>query len=190
MSAVTDPAGLPTARPICPWCSAELPSNQESTCPSCGATLIGETEAAVPGVTAIDAEAIVRGARGATPERRSRLLTWITGEDDAELETPAAPGSLDPPPPEVRREMLRMELEAVVADLQAEVGALASEAREVGDEEDEQALEAVADQAAELREEVAAADADVAPTAAPTAEAEVPQAAAAAAARDEEPTPG
>lgn len=191
-SAAPQPAGPhPTTpesvRPICPWCSADLPSRQEVTCPSCGATLVGEVEAAVPGVTAIDAEAIVRGARSAAPERRSRLLTWITGEEGAEDETPAAPGSLDPPPPEVRREMLRMELEAVVADLQAEAGALASDAREAGLEEDGQQLEAVADDAAELREAIAAGDVDVAPTASPTAAEERPSALAGR--RDEEAGP-
>jgi hypothetical protein len=107
-------------------------------------------------VTAIDAEAIVRGARAATPERRSRLLTWITGEEPTDEETPAAPGSLEPPPPAVRREMLRMEIEAEVADLQAEAGSLAAEAREAGLPEDAQELEAVTDAAAELADAVAA----------------------------------
>ena len=155
--------------PRCMWCSAVLPAPDVATCPSCGAALIEETDTQVPGVTAIDAEAIVRGARTGVPERRNRLLGWITGDDVGEDETPAAPGSLEPPPPEVRREMLRMEIEAEVADLQAEVGALAAEAREAGLEEDEQALEAVADDVAELRDEVAAGDADHAPTAAPAA---------------------
>jgi hypothetical protein len=164
---VTESTAPQTSRPICPWCSAELRTGTEAICPSCGATLVGEgpTEAAVPGVTAIDAEAIVRGARSPVPERRSRLLGWITGEEAGEPETPAAPGSLEPPPPEVRREMLRMELEAEVAELQAEVGALAAEARDAGLDEEEQALEAVADDAAELKEDVAAGDEDVAPTA-------------------------
>ena len=42
----------------CMWCSAVLPSAHETTCPSCGATLVGEGESAVPGLTAIDADAI------------------------------------------------------------------------------------------------------------------------------------
>jgi hypothetical protein len=162
---VTESTAAQPIRSICPWCSAALPTGREATCPSCGAKLVGETAPeSVPGVTAIDAEAIVRG-RSAVPERRSRLLTWITGEDTGEPEVPAPPGSLDPPPPEVRREMLRMELEAEVAELQAEVGALAAEAREAGLDEEEQALEAVADDAADLRDDVAAGDEAVAPTA-------------------------
>ena len=110
------------------WCSAELPSDHEVTCPSCGATLIGEGDTPVPGVTAIDAEAIVRGTRGTGAKPRSRLMSWISGEYDEEADKPAPPGSLSPPPPEVRREMLRLELEAQVANLQAEAGAIASEA--------------------------------------------------------------
>jgi hypothetical protein len=126
--------------PHCPWCSAPLPSDEETACPSCGATLVGDAEAALPGVTALDAEAIMRNARSATPQRRSRLLSWISGEYDEGGETPAPPGSLAPPPPAVRREMLRLELEAEVASLQAETESLESEAeveaREEGREPD------------------------------------------------------
>jgi hypothetical protein len=120
--------GASAPLPRCMWCSAELPSDSEVTCPSCGATLIGEGDNPVPGVTAIDAEAIVRGAREARTKPRSRLMSWISGEYDDESDKPAPPGSLSPPPPEVRREMLRLELEAQVANLQAEAGAMAAEA--------------------------------------------------------------
>ena len=123
---VTTDASAPLPR--CMWCSAVLPSDSEVTCPSCGATLIGEGDNPVPGVTAIDAEAIVRGARTTRARPRSRLMSWISGEYDEETENPAPPGSLSPPPPEVRREMLRLELEAQVANLQAEAGAIAAEA--------------------------------------------------------------
>ena len=115
-----------SAQPHCMWCSAELPSDHEVTCPSCGATLIGDGDSPVPGVTAIDAEAIVRGARDARAKPRSRLMSWISGEYEPE-EEPAPPGSLAPPPPNVRREMLRLELAAEVANLQAEAGAIAAE---------------------------------------------------------------
>ena len=123
---VTTDASAPLPR--CMWCSAELPSDHEVTCPSCGATLIGEGDTPVPGVTAIDAEAIVRGTRNTGARPRSRLMSWISGEYDEEADKPAPPGALSPPPPEVRREMLRLELEAQVANLQAEAGAIASEA--------------------------------------------------------------
>src|SRR5215208_5472512 len=119
--------GASAPLPRCMWCSAELPSASEVACPSCGATLIEEAESQVPGVTAIDAEAIIRNARDAKPKQRSRLMSWISGEY-SEDEKPAPPGSLSPPPPAVRREMLRLELEARVANLQAEAGAIAAEA--------------------------------------------------------------
>ena len=117
-------------RPRCMWCSAVLPSDHETTCPSCGATLVGEGESAVPGLTAIDADAILRNARTAGKAKsRGRLLSWISGEYEPEDAASApAPGSLAPPPAEVRREMLRLELEAQVANAQAEVEALAADA--------------------------------------------------------------
>ena len=119
--------GASAPLPHCMWCSAELPSATEATCPSCGATLIGEGDNQVPGVTAIDAEAIIRSARATKPKQRGRWMSWISGEYNDE-EQPAPPGSLSPPPPDVRREMLRLELEARVANLQAEAGAMAAEA--------------------------------------------------------------
>src|SRR5258705_693111 len=118
--------GASTALPRCMWCSAELPSDHETVCPSCGATLIGETDSQVPGVTAIDAEAIIRSRSTTKPRQRSRLMSWISGDYEVE-DAPAPPGSLSPPPLAVRREMLRLELEAQVANLQAEAGAMAAE---------------------------------------------------------------
>ena len=118
-----------SSAPRCNWCSAVLPSDHETVCPSCGATLLGEGDAAVPGLTAIDAEAILRNARAAKAKPRSRLLGWISGDYDADAgAAQAAPGSLAPPPAEVRREMLRLELEAQVANAQAEVESMAADA--------------------------------------------------------------
>jgi hypothetical protein len=82
----------------------------------------------VPGLTAIDAEAIVRAARQPVVQRRSRLLSWISGEYDTGDDTPPPPGSVAPPDLDVRREMLRLELEAEVANLQAEAGLVMAEA--------------------------------------------------------------
>jgi hypothetical protein len=117
-------AGASAPAPRCNWCSAPLPSDHEETCPSCGATLLGDGETAVPGLTAIDAEAILRNSRAAKAKSRGRLLGWISGDYDEESGAAAAPGSLAPPPAAVRREMLRLELEAQLANAQAEVGAL------------------------------------------------------------------
>jgi hypothetical protein len=111
----------------CPWCSAVLPARTGDTCPSCGATLTSTSEPQVPGVTAIDPEAVIRGVRAASAPRRSRLLSFITGEPDEDLGAAPAPEALAPPPPDVRREMLRMEVEAEIADLTAEAGSLAAD---------------------------------------------------------------
>jgi hypothetical protein len=123
-------AGEPTPAPRCTWCSAVLPPDHGPTCPSCGATLIGEGDTAVPGLTALDADAILRNARtGGKPKSRGRLLGWISGDYPVGEEgAKSAPGSLSPPPVEVRREMLRLELEAQVANAQAEVEAMAADA--------------------------------------------------------------
>jgi hypothetical protein len=114
--------------PHCNWCSAPLPSDHEEICPSCGATLLGDGDTSVPGLTAIDAEAILRSARAAKAKPRSRLLGWISGESDDDAgATTASPGSLAPPPADVRREMLRLELQAQVANAQAEVESMAAD---------------------------------------------------------------
>ena len=173
---MTDLSAAQPAGPTCPWCSAELPSAATSTCPSCGATLIGETDAPLPGLTTIDPEAVARGIKPATPERRSKLVSWITGDDEGGEEAPATHESLAPPPPEVQREMLRMELEAEVANLQAEADALASAAREENLLEDAQALEAVGDDAAATLADVEAAAPDAAVAAATTRASEDAQA--------------
>jgi hypothetical protein len=115
--------------PHCTWCSAELPSDHETVCPSCGATLLGDGETQVPGLTAIDAEAILRNSRAAKAKPRSRLMSWISGDyDEDAAAADATPGSLAPPPVAVRREMLRLELEAQVANAQAEVESMAADA--------------------------------------------------------------
>ena len=121
-------AGSAVPAPRCTWCSAELPSNHETICPSCGATLLGDGETQVPGLTAIDAEAILRNARATKTKPRSRLMSWISGEYDEGGEEVAPPGSLAPPPAAVRREILRLELEAQVANAQAEVEAMVADA--------------------------------------------------------------
>jgi hypothetical protein len=98
--------------PHCPWCSAPLASTDLTTCPSCGAQLNSPADADVPGVTTIDVAALAWKA--GAPPRRSRLLSWISGDDD----TPppdtsgASSAAVEPPSLAVRREMLRLELEA------------------------------------------------------------------------------
>jgi hypothetical protein len=111
----------------CPWCSALLPPDTADACPSCHATLSSTEEPNVPGVTALDVEKIALRRSG--PPKKSRLMSWISGEVDYEgMRGPiATPGSLAPPPLEVRQEMIRLEQEAHLANLTAEAGALAAE---------------------------------------------------------------
>jgi hypothetical protein len=113
---------------VCPWCSANYTGDPD-TCPSCGAALAVDpsTDPALPGLTAIDAAAIVR-AKTPVARPRNRLLSWISGEYPDEAPSATEAGALAPPDPNVRREMLRLELEAEVANLQAEAGALMAEA--------------------------------------------------------------
>ena len=114
---------------ICPWCSASYTGEPE-TCPSCGAVLAVDpsTDPSLPGLTAIDPAALVR-AKTPTPRPRNRIMSWISGEYPDEGTSPAEAGALAPPDLAVRREILRLELEAEVANLQAEADALLAEAK-------------------------------------------------------------
>jgi hypothetical protein len=112
----------------CPWCSAPLPDPAPERCPSCDAHVTATgAEGEIKGVTTLDTEAILR-ARSEVARPRSRILSFITGEVVAETgDGPASPESLAPPPDDVRREMLRLQLEAERADLAAETVALKSD---------------------------------------------------------------
>jgi hypothetical protein len=106
--------------PRCQWCSAPLPAADLETCPSCGATLSSAPDTGeIRGVTTLDTEAILRSRSEASRPRR-RLLSFITGEEPVELGGPEEAESLAPPDDAVRREMLRLQLEAERADLEAE----------------------------------------------------------------------
>ncbi|HUP54353.1 MAG TPA: hypothetical protein VM408_02510 [Methylomirabilota bacterium] len=136
---------------ICPWCSATYTGDPEH-CPSCGAVLAADPAAdpSLPGLTAIDTAAIVR-AKTPTARPRNRILSWISGEYPDETTTTAEAGALAPPEPAVRREIFRLELEAEVANLQAEADALLAEATVEGhapgvSPEDAAAAEAVVEQ--------------------------------------------
>lgn len=114
---------------VCPWCSAAL-TPDATVCPSCDANLVSDGEPNVPGVTAIDAASIVRSK--AAPQPRSRLLSWISGEYPSDVPSKSEAGAIAPPDLDVRREILRLELEAEVANLQAEADAIRAEAAAEG----------------------------------------------------------
>jgi hypothetical protein len=114
---------------ICPWCSAELTPNA-TVCPSCHANLVADGEPNVPGVTAIDAESLIRSK--SAPPQRSRLLSWLSGEYASDTPSQAEAQAVAPPDIDVRREILRLELEAQVANLQAEQDSIRAEAAAEG----------------------------------------------------------
>lgn len=111
----------------CPWCSAVLPDPAAEKCPSCDAQLIhaSGTEPNLPGVTSLDPEAILR-ARSDVGRSRG-VLGFLTGRDLPEPTGVESRESLAPPEDAVRREMLRLKLEAEQAEAVAETVALQSD---------------------------------------------------------------
>jgi hypothetical protein len=111
----------------CPWCSTVAPAGA-TTCSSCGAALVASAEGSVPGVTSIDAEAVLRGRTSAKP--RGGLLGMLSGETGDTIDAPSAAelSSLAPPPADVRIEMMRLELDAERQRLEAEAAGMAADA--------------------------------------------------------------
>jgi hypothetical protein len=142
--------------PVCPWCSAPLPSGTEERCPSCGASLHEADTSEIPGVTRIDHEALLRARE---PEPRSRgLIGWLSGEYEEEAPAPPPPGTLEPPDDAVRREMMRLELAALEVEVHARQVEAIVEAVEAGEDI---GLEGIVDDVAgDEVSEVEAADAD------------------------------
>jgi len=95
----------------CSWCSATVPV-EAATCPSCGASLRDAVEGEVLGVTQIDPMAVARIKR----VKPSRITAWLTGDSAADEESG---GKVEPPSEEVRREMLRLRLAAIDAEIEA-----------------------------------------------------------------------
>jgi hypothetical protein len=123
MADQTLPADIPSES-ICPWCSAAVVPGSP-TCASCGAILESDEDRDVPGLTAVDPAALRPESK---PASRNRLLSWISGEYPDEAPSANQAQALAPPDPEVQREILRLELEAEVANLEAERDSLLSEA--------------------------------------------------------------
>jgi hypothetical protein len=111
--------GLPTDL-VCPWCSAALKPGA-TDCPSCGAQLKTENESDLPGLTSIDPRAKPLDIK---PKSKNRILSWISGDytDDALTKTDAR--AVAPPDLAVQEEILRLQIAADLADLQAEVASL------------------------------------------------------------------
>ena len=123
---MSDPMSPSESR--CPWCSALLTDAKAEKCPSCGAQLSQTpgSEPTLPGVTALDTEAILR-ARSEAGRSRGGILGFLTGRDLPEPTGTETAESLAPPEDAVRREMLRLQIEAEQADAVAESVALRSD---------------------------------------------------------------
>jgi hypothetical protein len=122
-----DPAATPPESTRCPWCSTLAPAGA-STCSSCGAALVASSEGSLPGVTSIDAEAVLRGRTSAKP--RGGILGLLSGETGDTVDVPSAAelSSLAPPPVSVRMEMIRLELDAERQRLEGEAAGMAADA--------------------------------------------------------------
>lgn len=97
----------------CPWCSATVPV-EAVTCPSCGASLRDAAEGEILGVTQVDPAAVAR-----TKRIKSRNIAAFLGVSDDPADEDESGGKVEPPSDEVRREMLRLELAAIDAELEA-----------------------------------------------------------------------
>ena len=97
----------------CPWCSATVPV-EASTCPSCGAALRETLKDDVPGVNMVDPRAVIAQHK----LRKPGLRALIAMADD-ETEGSPATAKIEPPSDEVRKEMLRLKLAALDAEIEA-----------------------------------------------------------------------
>jgi hypothetical protein len=119
---------MSTTESRCPWCSALLTEATAEKCPSCGAQLshTSGAEPTLPGVTALDTDAILR-ARSDAGRSKGGILGFLTNRDLPEASGTESAESLNPPEDAVRREMLRLQIEAEQADLVAESVAIRSD---------------------------------------------------------------
>jgi hypothetical protein len=98
----------------CPWCSSTIPA-EAATCPACGAAVRDAVDGEILGVTQVDVAATTRLAR--MTKQPGRLATWLGAERTTD--NPELVGRLEPPSEEVRKEMLRLELAAIDAEIEA-----------------------------------------------------------------------
>ncbi|MEO8273925.1 MAG: hypothetical protein ABI620_07650 [Chloroflexota bacterium] len=105
----------------CPWCSATVPV-EAATCPSCGASLRDAAAGDILGVTQVDPAAVIR-----TKRIRSRNIAAFLGVGDGPDDEEST-GKVEPPSEAVKREMLRLELAAIDAELEAKAQAVAAQA--------------------------------------------------------------
>ncbi len=125
----------------CPWCSAALPVADAEECPSCRARLVEEAGVEIPGLTSVDP--VLLAAAAAPRKVKRNLATLLVGSDnETPLPSLAEMPALALPAADVRREMIRLEMDARLASLKAEVSARNAEGavRLAGDATPEAAL--------------------------------------------------
>jgi hypothetical protein len=116
-------AGKKSAEPTtpCPWCSEAVPVSA-TECPACGASLRNAADGEVLGVTQVDPAAVSRASR----IKPGRLATWLGAENTSDKPELAA-ARAEPPSEAARREMLRLELAAIDAEIEAKMKLAAAE---------------------------------------------------------------
>lgn len=127
---MTEPAGATEETgPRCPWCSSPITAD-DVNCPNCGAALHEDGEHEIPGVTQVDPHA----ASLQNPEPAGGgVIGWLSGEYVPDP-TPAELASVEPPTDAVRREMLKIEVDALRAELEAREAERDIEAREAAED--------------------------------------------------------
>lgn len=118
---MTDVQPIDAGSQRCPWCSAELPDPAATSCPACGAALQERVDGDLPGVTQVDPTAITSGRKA-----RRKGVRELIGLSDEETEGSPVHRTPEPPSSEVRREMLRLRIDALEAEIEALTGSLAA----------------------------------------------------------------
>jgi hypothetical protein len=101
---------------ICPWCSTEIPVGT-GACPKCGALVEGAIAKEIPGITIVDPEPEIAAGEGLIPDFLDPL-SMLNADHGG---VPASDPAFDPPSGEVKREMLKMELEAEIRNAGTQV---------------------------------------------------------------------
>jgi hypothetical protein len=124
-SDATSSASDPTSSSRCPWCSAQV-TPETAVCPSCGAKLLDDADAEIPGVTQLDP-----AATAPRPTPRSRgLIGWLSGDFET-TESDSDRAGVEPPTDAVKQEMLRLEMEALKTELEADAAERAATQEEL-----------------------------------------------------------
>jgi hypothetical protein len=113
--------GEPVTAGRCPWCSSPLDDTSVPTCPHCGAALKAQHEGDVPGVTQIDALSLATQRRD-----RGGGVRALIGMADEETQGSPIRSVPEPPSDDVRREILRLRVTALEAEIEAQSAAIAA----------------------------------------------------------------